>query len=543
MAKYSIEDTTLTALGDAVRDKTGKLTRPIYENTDVFTVEIPITQIVNHNFPVSGVRSVVIRIMEENFAGPTYYLVNLNTNTETKINFSNSSSPEIVKEATLRTLEEDCEYNLEVRNMWKDGYVATIKLIYYDANNKLIQVPIYIKNTMTPSQMIEEIENIKEYVEPIPPAIQTLEIVNNGTYIAPEGIDGYNPITVNVPQDGGPTDKELTITGICSYRFANGGWDWTVKKYGNKITTKDISNATHMFESCSLSRIPFDLNFKENATISNYQDIEYMFYNSKIETIPKLNKLRPRNMNRMFYNAYYLREIPEESIENIDWDYLLSQTSSYVGNSSEIFYGCASLRSIPINMLKKHNPYASYSYSIYKGLCEYCYSLDELINIPFPHFNASWTSNGLDGIVENCQRLKNLTFALQEDGSPYVCNWRGQTLDLSRNTGWSYAKGTNSGIVKYGSITVDKEVIDDVSYQALKDDPDWWSANVAYSRYNHDSAVATINSLPDVSASGGTNTIKFKGAAGELTDGGAINTLTEEEIAVAAAKGWTVSLV
>ena len=42
---------------------------------------------------------------------------------------------------------------------------------------------------------------------------------------------------------------------------------------------------------------------------------------------------------------------------------------------------------------------------------------------------------------------------------------------------------------------------------------------------------------------GGTNTIKFNGAAGSATDGGAINTLTEEEIAVATAKGWTVSLV
>ena len=71
--------------------------------------------------------------------------------------------------------------------------------------------------------------------------------------------------------------------------------------------------------------------------------------------------------------------------------------------------------------------------------------------------------------------------------------------------------------------------------------------DVPYSRYNHDSAVETINSLPDTSeylaANGGTNTIKFKGAAGSKTDGGAINTLTEEEIAVAAAKGWTVTLV
>ena len=68
-----------------------------------------------------------------------------------------------------------------------------------------------------------------------------------------------------------------------------------------------------------------------------------------------------------------------------------------------------------------------------------------------------------------------------------------------------------------------------------------------FSRYNHDSAVATINSLPDTSAylatKGGTNTIKFYGVLGALTDGGAINTLTEQEIAVAAAKGWTVTFV
>ena len=81
----------------------------------------------------------------------------------------------------------------------------------------------------------------------------------------------------------------------------------------------------------------------------------------------------------------------------------------------------------------------------------------------------------------------------------------------------------------------------------MKNNPDWFTCNFAYSRYNHDSAVETINSLPDTSAyiaaNGGTNTIKFKGVAGSATDGGAINTLTEAEIAVAAAKGWTVSLV
>lgn len=39
-----------------------------------------------------------------------------------------------------------------------------------------------------------------EVVEPI---IEALEITENGTYTAPDGVDGYSPITVNVPTGGG----------------------------------------------------------------------------------------------------------------------------------------------------------------------------------------------------------------------------------------------------------------------------------------------------------------------------------------------------
>ena len=59
--------------------------------------------------------------------------------------------------------------------------------------------------------------------------------------------------------------------------------------------------------------------------------------------------------------------------------------------------------------------------------------------------------------------------------------------------------------------------------------------------------METINSLPVVQKASSTddNTfiIKFYGNAGSATDGGAINTMTEEEIAVATSRGWTVTLV
>jgi hypothetical protein len=66
--------------------------------------------------------------------------------------------------------------------------------------------------------------------------------------------------------------------------------------------------------------------------------------------------------------------------------------------------------------------------------------------------------------------------------------------------------------------------------------------DISVSRYNRNSAVNTINSLPNISL-GSNNIVQFNGASGSSTDGGAINTMTEEEIAVAVAKGWTVSFV
>ena len=171
-------------------------------------------------------------------------------------------------------------------------------------------------------------------------------------------------------------------------------------------------------------------------------------------------------------------------------------------------------------------------------MCSGCYVLDEITSLAV-NTTVTYTSNVFDSIVNMCYRLKNFTF---EAGK--TVNWRNQTIDLTR-----VGYGLNDNHALSAGIPTSKRVYDDATYQALKDDPDWYanSMAMAYSRYNHDSAVATINSLPDTSAylaaNGGSNTIKFKGAAGSATDGGAINTLTEEEIAVATAKGWTVTLV
>ena len=73
-------------------------------------------------------------------------------------------------------------------------------------------------------------------------AIEALDITANGVYNAPEGVDGYNPITVNVPQDGSPPEEAFVISGDCDSRFSDNNWNWFVEGYGNKITTENIRN-------------------------------------------------------------------------------------------------------------------------------------------------------------------------------------------------------------------------------------------------------------------------------------------------------------
>lgn len=360
---------------------------------------------------------------------------------------------------------------------------------------------------------------------------------------------------------GGLPEEALNITGDCSYRFANNGWNWFIEEYGNQITTS-ITNGACMFQSSSrLTNIPFNINisggmyygsmFSSCTQLTSVPsltftggntDVNQLFYNcNNLTSIGKLSNIKfayngPRDM---FCRCYNLRYLP--AFENIDYSWLHTYSSA---NCSEMFFYCYSLRNIDESLLNNlyNNVTGSYA-SFYLNTFSNCFVLDELKGVhPTP---ATITSNFFSNTFTKCSRLKNMIFETQADGTPYTVNWKAQTIDLSNYVG--YANSLNNITDHNSGITADKQVTDDVTYQALKNDPDWFTIDIAYSRYNHDSAVATINSLPDTSAylatAGGTNTIKFNGASGSATDGGAINTLTEEEIAVATAKGWTVTLV
>lgn len=333
--------------------------------------------------------------------------------------------------------------------------------------------------------------------------------------------------------DDSGVPNPIEYTGDCKHAFYNGINKWILENFFDRVIFKDVSNMEEAFYSIKGIDILPSVNAKNNASWEN----AYAYTEAK--EIGDINNIAFSNVGSMFKNSTKLRHCP-----NFTGTITSNLTASSSGRSDNIFYACNSLRTVPSNFIKSLNtPSTNSSYHTYKYMFNQCYALDEIVGLVVTN-KAALTSNLFSSTFYNCHRLKRIAFDKKEDGSPFIVSWKNQTIELYNGIGWligndSYITGYNSG------ITIDKKVVDDATYQALKNDPDWYTGNVYYSRYNHTSAVETINSLPDASAylatqSGGTNTIKFRSDAGELTDGGKVGNLTEEEIAVATAKGWAV---
>ena len=383
------------------------------------------------------------------------------------------------------------------------------------------------------------------------PNVEEITIIENGTYTPNEGVDGFSRVVVNVPVDLGDLPEDLLhLTGNQSYRFHGNGWNSFLNKYGNQMTTENLTSIAYMFSNNSqLQNIPFALNMNKstNCMLSGAFGSA-----SKLEHLPVISDCKVQGLQSMFDNCIKLKEI---NIDFTNWDLSSIANSTYTPDNGGLHVNCHSLRQIPMSYYNKLSQIKTvgknYDCSIYYSFCNGCYNIDEIIDMPVMILDK-YTSNAFGNSLTKTYRLKDFIFKVQEDGTPYSASgWKSQVIDLS-TSGFALLKQSfyaRDFYLHNSGITIDKCIYNDETYQALKDDPDSYVAGYSsenphyYSRYNKASAIRTINSLPDVSGSGGINTIQFKGEAGLKTDGGAINTMTEEEIAVATSKGWTVSFI
>lgn len=488
MARYVIEDTTLTALGDAVRSKiyTGDL--------KLHWDDLPVIGHNNYYLDFTSMYGNRFRITVDNLT--------INPDCLGGMLF-NYYTPGDTRQQS---------YFIEKKYSMPHSFELTIDLaqsVWYSCE----------KTYTTFSLTIESID----------------ENGNPYKFTPMEMVDALKGITP------GPSKEDLIITGDCSYRFASGGWDWAVNKYGDAMTTTDVSACRSMFEGCKLRRFPVDINIGGMSPYANGGGItlQYTFKNCEFEELPKFNNMKLYSFTDSLQSMLNLTYIPDDYFTDWDISLLLAGPSVYSANVSGNFSNCYRLTNIPTSYWRLYNPAATGNYATLSSIMNnHCMSDIPNIVWNWPNLECNTAGSGYGSVFYNSfrliGRLKTLTFAPGQE-----CKWSQQVLDLSQSCGWSPT----------GSFyfVPQCEVTDDATYQALKDNPNWATSYPEYSRYNHDGAVETINSLPDCSAyqiSSGraANTIKFKGDAGRKTDGGAINTLTEEEIAVAAAKGWTVTL-
>ena len=318
-------------------------------------------------------------------------------------------------------------------------------------------------------------------------------ITDKGVETAADASFGIMAENIKAISGGGgnlPAFKSYKITGNGQYAFAYNNHSW-VYENNIPIDLSGTTNASCMFYSSDkMEHLP-DLN------TSHITNMDSMFaFCSSLKAIPKIDTSSATDIGNLFSGCKQITEVPALDI---------SKATELDG----MFQQCHKLKSIPGSILEncgKGN--LGYYYQFYYNAFYQCYNLKEILNLDVS-VGYSSTSNLFFYFVNDCFSLRRFTFKTNEDGTPIDAQWNGQTLDFSQYTGWASS-------LYSAQQWMDKDDI------VLKPEE-------AY--YNRDSMAETINSLPIVK----NCTIKFKKAQGQL--------LTDEEIALANSKGWTVSLV
>lgn len=403
---------------------------------------------------------------------------------------------------------------------------------------------------------------------------------------------GIDTITVPLADGSGTwtyglTDEELTFSNQ-NYLFTSATAPFFkryIKRF--KFVPQTDSNGTYYDWTYFAFRADTAIDLRDIIVDANDVSVIYIdncFQNSEISSFPIIinaNNLCIGNGPILYGKNYSITETEILKFLNyFTYQTNRSARSMYLSNQSCSFSSNGYYYNIlnPSDCLKKWHEIINneQSYSNYSSTPKYDMSgfdyVKELKNIPIPYRNTKAITSNINffGYSYYLLNTNSITFATN-NGEPYKVNWKNQIIDLTGRIGYkdsdwdsnykNYAQGywKEKNNIFYNTTDLEQAKL---NYNKLKSQDNWfsWSResgtyeeknNVYYSllfsRYNHDSAVETINSLPDTSeyltSAGGTNTIKFTGIQGALTDGGAINTLTEQEIAVATEKGWTVSMV
>ena len=358
--------------------------------------------------------------------------------------------------------------------------------------------------------------------------------------------DKSGNIITGTMESGGINEEDLKFSGGLNYFGHDGRLDNLIEHNFDKIKIGWVENDgtkhgvlafDNGFSDSSLSRFPPIIIYG-----AQYTSLESAFSGCKNLTELPIFNTTPYtgaigNIRFLFSNCYSITQIPSGYLSNqaIALDQYASDTFSGV------FWDCFKLEEMNDGSFLQYG-------KDYSNMFNTCCSLRKLEGIVLNN-NRTMSSDEFISTFDNCAMLSSLVF-----NSPGDYQMKDQEIDLT-TCGYSTDKDGKYKS-RYSSYTFQlpfaKKVFNETSYQNLKDTADWWTADVAYSKYDRQSAIATINSLPDTkkyidsqtSPFPSKNIIKFKKGAGSAKgDLYNMSNLTDEEKHIAFSKGWTVELI
>ena len=357
-------------------------------------------------------------------------------------------------------------------------------------------------------------------------------------------VTGLADAITNLPSGGGG-DLEIPTDITCAEtRYLFGGdrltWMLDLVPPGEKIYFHTGNNTEGLVAGCGkndLSRFKVWTSYLagplgDGAQITALPEIRFTHVNSN-------------NGYHYFKNMRFLKSIPNDFFYRCNPNTGEMTTNmgfvfpSYVG-LQYCFMDCRSLRALPELPKTFEGEYGSFYYA-YEQTFSGCVSLDKIEGLTVAV--GTIYENQFINSFTNCNRISEMTFAT-DNGTPYKVSWSNQTIDLS-SVGFGFR---SSDCNEYNGLSKDDERIQTAGGWVnenihIERPDDWWASESTYGRYNHDSAVRTINSLPDCSG-GSNNIVKFRRDSGTATGPNANNScgaLTDAEIAVATSKGWTIT--
>ena len=306
----------------------------------------------------------------------------------------------------------------------------------------------------------------------------TKTITTNGIYNASDdNLDGYSQ--VEVATSGVDINEYLSDT-ITKGDDSAGGWMKTLLKMRSPLSIEG-TDATYMFYRYLLNELP-------QIDTSNVTNMSQMFSGCpNLTTIPQLDTSNVTNMNSMFSSCSSLTTIPQLNTSNVT-------------NMNSMFYNCPNLTTIPqLDTSKVTN--MGYMFGV-------CSSLTTI-----PQLNTSNVTS-ISNMFNNCRSLTTI---------PQL---NGEKLTSVAGT-FSNCKSLENfnGIINLGQAYLTTQSANYSNYKL----------DLSYStKLTEQSIINILNNLYDI-ATKGCNTQQVVLGSTNLAK------LTEEEIAIATNKGFSVS--